>query len=93
MERLREIHSSIREELRGALPDDLYQELDRLTPELRDGSKDEMELAHASLLGWLTGLFQGTQVALQLQAGAGGRQPLRRPPQPSSEEQDEGTYL
>src|SRR5438874_343423 len=39
-----------------------------LTPDVRDGSLEELALAHAEILGWLEGLFQGTQLAIQLQA-------------------------
>ena len=39
-----------------------------LTPEIRSGTLEELGLAHAEILGWLEGLFQGTQLALQMQA-------------------------
>jgi Protein of unknown function (DUF2587) len=83
-------------ELKEALPPELYEELDDLTPEVRAGSLEELALAHAEILGWLEGLFQGTQLALQLQAAAAmqermprtlpraGREPDREPDHPDS---------
>ena len=68
VDHLRRLHDQIYEELREALPSELYAELDDLTPDLRDGSLEELSLAHAEILGWLEGLFQGTQLAIQLQA-------------------------
>jgi acetoin utilization deacetylase AcuC-like enzyme len=68
LDHLRRVHDQINNELRGALPPELYRELDELTPELRDGTLEELSLAHAEILGWLEGLFQGTQLAIQLQA-------------------------
>ncbi|MCA1727377.1 MAG: bacterial proteasome activator family protein, partial [Actinobacteria bacterium] len=55
-------------ELRGALPEELWNELDKLTPDIRDGTLEELSLAQAEILGWLEGLFQGTHLALQAQA-------------------------
>jgi hypothetical protein len=68
VDHLRSVYERITDELREALPTDLYQELDELTPELRSGSLEELAVAHAEILGWLQGLFQGTQLALQLRA-------------------------
>lgn len=68
IDHLRRVHGQITGELRDALPHPLYEELDKLTPEIRDGSLEELSLAHAEILGWLEGLFQGTQLALQMQA-------------------------
>ena len=67
VEHLKELHEQITRELREALPEELYEELDELTPDLRSGSLEELSLAHAEILGWLQGLFQGTQLALQMQ--------------------------
>jgi hypothetical protein len=90
VEHLRRVHEMISRELREALPPELWQELDELTPDIRDGSLEELALAHSEILGWLEGLFQGTQLALQLQAARafgdqGGRRSLERP---SSDDQD-----
>src|SRR5213595_1357688 len=68
VDHLRRVHEQIGDELREALPGELFQELDDLTPEVRDGTLEELALAHAEILGWLEGLFQGTQLAIQLQA-------------------------
>ena len=76
VDHLRRLHDQIYEELREALPSELYAELDDLTPDLRDGSLEELSLAHAEILGWLEGLFQGTQLALQMQAAQAARQAM-----------------
>jgi len=73
VDHLRRLHDQIYQELREALPSELYAELDDLTPDLRNGSLEELSLAHAEILGWLEGLFQGTQLALQLQAAQAAR--------------------
>jgi acetoin utilization deacetylase AcuC-like enzyme len=97
LDHLRRVHDQINTELREALPEELYQELDELTPELRDGTLEELSLAHAEILGWLEGLFQGTQLAIQLQAAhaaaAAQRAVMERagrglPPSPDSEPSD-----
>jgi hypothetical protein len=96
VDHLRTVHTQITDELRQALPPELFRELDELTPDLRDGSLEELALAHAEILGWLEGLFQGTQLAIQVQtlraAEAAGHRgsPLPAAPQPN----DSGTqYL
>jgi hypothetical protein len=88
VDHLRRVLDQICRELKLALPLDLYNELDELTPEIRSGSLEELALAHAEILGWLEGLFQGTQLALQVQAAqALGR--IRGPlPQPVPDEKD-----
>ena len=92
VDHLRRVHAKITEELREALPPELWTELDELTPDIRDGSLEELALAHSEILGWLEGLFQGTQLALQLQAArAFGEQQGRRPLESASPEgQGEG---
>lgn len=88
VDHLRRVHEQISNELREALPAELWQELDELTPEVRDGSFDELALAHSEILGWLEGLFQGTQLAIQLQAARALEDPRRRrlPPPPAASE-------
>jgi hypothetical protein len=71
VEHLRRVHDQITNELQDALPPELFAELDELTPDLRSGSLEELAVAHAEILGWLQGFFQGTQLALQLQAMRG----------------------
>lgn len=68
VDHLRRVHGQICGELEEALPPELFEELRDLTPEIRAGSLEELALAHAEILGWLEGLFQGTQLALQLHA-------------------------
>jgi hypothetical protein len=83
---LRRLHGRIYGELKEALPPELYEELDDLTPDVRDGSLEELSLAHAEILGWLEGLFQGTQLALQVRA-AQAMDRIRRPlPSPNEEQ-------
>jgi Bacterial proteasome activator len=89
VDHLRRVHGQIYNELKDALPPELYEELDDLTPDVRDGSLEELALAHAEILGWLEGLFQGTQLALQVQA-AQALERVRRPLPSRGEEQGEG---
>ena len=96
VDHLRRVHAQIREVLKDSLPDPLYQELDELTPAVRDGSLEELSLAHAEILGWLEGLFQGTQLALQMQAAQAldrvrGPLPARR--EPSERDEPDSRYL
>jgi hypothetical protein len=101
VDHLRRLHGQISTELKEALPTELYGELDDLTPDVRDGSLEELALAHAEILGWLEGLFQGTQLALQVRA-AQALEHVRRPlpregpgPQPDerAEERPDSRYL
>jgi hypothetical protein len=85
VDHLRRVHGQIYNELKEVLPPELYEELDDLTPDVRDGSLEELALAHAEILGWLEGLFQGTQLALQVQA-AQALERVRRPLPPRGEE-------
>src|SRR6266516_3006510 len=78
VDHLRRVHEQISKELREALPPELYEELEELTPDVRDGTLEELSLAHAEILGWLEGLFQGTQLAIQAQA-AQALERIRRP--------------
>jgi acetoin utilization deacetylase AcuC-like enzyme len=75
---LREVHAQITNELKESLPTELYDELDELTPDIRDGTLEELALAHAEILGWLEGLFQGTQLAIQMQAARAFQDQQRR---------------
>jgi phytoene dehydrogenase-like protein len=95
IDHLRRVHAQITKELREALPPELWEELDELTPDIRDGTLEELALAHAEILGWLEGLFQGTQLALQYQA-AHALDRIRRPlpsPKPDAEEPPDNRYL
>ena len=91
VDHLRRVHEQITRELHEALPPELWEELDELTPDIRDGSLEELALAHSEILGWLEGLFQGTQLALQLQAArAFGEQQGPRRLQPAPEDPRDG---
>jgi hypothetical protein len=78
VDHLRRVHAQITRELKEALPGELFDELDELTPDIHDGTLEELSLAHAEILGWLEGLFQGTQLAIQAQA-AQALSHIRRP--------------
>jgi hypothetical protein len=78
VDHLRRVHAQITDELKEALPPPLWRELDELTPDVRDGTLEELSLAHAEVLGWMEGLFQGTQLAIQAQA-AQALDRMRRP--------------
>ena len=99
VEHLRQVHARITEELRDSLPESLYRELDDLTPDPdpKGSTLEELGLAHAEILGWLEGLFQGTQLAIQLQAAHAAAQlegRMRRPlPAPDSDDRSDSRYL
>jgi hypothetical protein len=87
----------INDELQQALPPELYRELDELTPQIHEDTLEELTLAHAEVLGWLTGLFQGTQLAIQLQAmqaqQAHARRALPTLGPETAERRSDGPYL
>jgi hypothetical protein len=104
VDHLRRVHDQIVDELKEALPGELYRELEDLTPGIRDGTLEELALAHAEILGWLEGLFQGTHLAMQMQAAQAlqRRIPGRLPGQPApdggpstgtGEDRSDGRYL
>jgi hypothetical protein len=99
VEHLREVHKRITDELRRSLPEQLWGELDDLTPDPdpRDATLEELAIAHAEILGWLEGLFQGTQLAIQLQAAAmmqeRGRRPLPGQRPTDGEDRPDSRYL
>ncbi len=92
VDHLNRVHDVITKELHAALPPQLYEELDELTPDIRHGTLEELALAHAEILGWLEGLFQGTQLAIQLQAARalGEQSPRRRLPPAPEEDPERG---
>ena len=62
--RLVATHARAIAELEAALPTELRTELDVVAQHLRVGvavSDAELRIAHAQLVGWLEGLFQGVQ--------------------------------
>jgi hypothetical protein len=91
VDHLRRVHEQITNELKEVLPPELFKELDELTPDVRDGSLEELALAHAEILGWLEGLFQGTQLAIQVQAAQAlerVRRPLPSAPEDAGEQSE-----
>lgn len=64
VEHLHRVHDRICSELRASLPPGLYEELSALTPDIADGSLQELVLAHAEIIGWLQGLFQAIQLSM-----------------------------
>jgi len=69
-EHLADIHARVVQELKGALSGPLAEELDRITLPFGEDeipSEAELRIAHAQLLGWLEGLFQGIQAAIASQ--------------------------
>jgi Bacterial proteasome activator len=91
VDHLRRVHAQITDELKEALPPPLWRELDELTPDVKDGTLEELSLAHAEILGWMEGLFQGTQLAIQAQA-AQALDRMRRPlPQEGRPEAPDGS--
>jgi hypothetical protein len=69
-EHLADIHARVVTELKGALSGPLAEELDRITLPFGENeipSEAELRIAHAQLLGWLEGLFQGIQAAIATQ--------------------------
>ena len=94
-EHLADIHARVIQELKGALSGPLAEELDRIT--LPFGQKEipseaELRIAHAQLLGWLEGLFQGIQAAIasqQLQMASQLEEMRRRALPPGGGEGDQ----
>ena len=69
-EHLADIHARVVQELKAALSGPLAEELDRITLPFGQNeipSEAELRIAHAQLLGWLEGLFQGIQAAIASQ--------------------------
>lgn len=68
-EHLADIHQRVLKELKAGLSEPLAEELDRITLPFGNGvpSEAELRIAHAQLLGWLEGLFQGIQAAIATQ--------------------------
>jgi len=67
-DKLADLHARSVKELKGALSDELAEEIDRIVLPLSDTpSEPEIRVAHAQLVGWLEGLFHGIQTALMAQ--------------------------
>lgn len=70
--RLVATHARAIAELEAALPTELRAEFDVVAQHLRVGvavSDAELRIAHAQLVGWLEGLFQGVQFAAAVRHG------------------------
>ena len=105
--RLATIYRSALDQLKGAVSEDLQEELASLAAPLEgDATEAEVRVAQAQLLGWLEGLFHGIQAALyaqHMQAQAALEQMRRRqlpsgpggavPGGPESLEGPAGQYL
>ena len=90
-EHLADIHARVIQELKGALSGALAEELDRITLPFGENeipSESELRIAHAQLLGWLEGLFQGIQAAIATQqiAMASQLDEMRRRALPSGDQ-------
>jgi hypothetical protein len=99
-ERLREIYDTSVKELAEAMSPDLREELGRITSPFGDDTPSDAELrvAHAQLVGWLEGLFQGIQATLYAQQMAARAQleEMRRRSLPAGADErppPTGTYL
>ncbi len=102
---MRDIYHLSVAELSDALPEQLADELDRLTAPLDADvpSEPELRLAQAQLVGWLEGLFHGIQAAVSAQQAMAtqqlqemrGRQIGNRgtPAGPAVELPGDGAYL
>jgi hypothetical protein len=97
-EELAALYQRVSTEIAEGLPNTLRRELDAMDLGLpfKDGATaQEVRLAYAGLIGWLSGLFQGLQAAMQyqqmqanlsLQQGGDGRPSQDRSPQDVSQE-------
>lgn len=98
--KLSTLHKRVTDQVRTALPNSLVEELDALAlgEAFRDGAgAPEVRLAYSGLIGWLGGLFQGLQAAIQMQTigrQLGQRKELEQRTQEEEEEdQSRGRYL
>jgi hypothetical protein len=98
--RMKEIYEQSLAELGEVLSPDLKEELAGLSLPFAEGqvpSESELRVAHAQLVGWLEGLFQGIQAtvfAQQMQSQAQLAEMRRRSlPAPGDQGQRPGQYL
>lgn len=65
-EQLKDAYQMAQDQLRELLSSDLEREFDELTLGVGDGtpSGPQLRVAHAQLVGWLDGLFQGLQASV-----------------------------
>lgn len=70
-EQLAALHGRVTNQLHQALPNVLVQELEEIDLDLplqQGATGQEVRIAYAGLIGWLGGLFQGLQAAMQMAA-------------------------
>lgn len=95
------LHQRVTTQLHQALPRELVEELEAIDLDLalHDGATpQEVRIAYSGLIGWLGGLFQGLQAAMQMQTltqleAAGARSALQPPSEEDQEKQPPGRYL
>lgn len=103
---LASLHKRVTGQLHEALTPELVEELEAINLDLhledeRDGQKvrgptgQEVRIAFAGLIGWLGGLFQGLQAAIQVQAIEAATQAQRglSAPKETEPEPRTGRYL
>jgi hypothetical protein len=97
--RMKEIYEQSVAELGEVLSPELKDELVGLSLPFTEGqvpSESELRVAHAQLVGWLEGLFQGIQATLfaqQMQSRAQLEEMRRRSLPPGEQPQRPGQYL
>src|SRR5947209_1143373 len=85
-EELAALYQRVSTQVAEGLPNTLRRELDAMDLGLpfKDGATgQEVRLAYAGLIGWLSGLFQGLQAAMQFQQMQGQPALQRGPGDPS----------
>ena len=68
---LAQLHDRVMTQVGQAVPDELVKELKALDlgGSFQDGANtQEVRIAYSGIIGWLQGLFQGLQAAVQIQA-------------------------
>lgn len=93
------LHKRVTAQLHDALTPELAEELQAIDLNTCfDGgvTSQEVRIAYSALIGWLGGLFQGLQAAMQvqaLQAAVQSPRSLEPGPEPEETPQDKGRYL
>lgn len=93
------LHERVTAQLNDALTPELVKELEEIDLDVsfQDGvTGQEVRIAYAGLIGWLGGLFQGLQAAIQvqaIQAATDVQKALAPPPKPEEESETRGRYL
>lgn len=97
---LADLHARVTKQLYDALPQALVDELEAIDLDLpfRGGvTGQEVKIAYSGLIGWLSGLFQGLQAAMQVQTlsqlAAAQQKALEGPNEKEEEKETPGRYL